>query len=397
MQTPTQRKQLYASYEWYRQMRETQPVYHDPDWGAWHIFRYADVARVLSEHATFSSDESRYLPAEHRDTSPISSSILRMDPPRHRQLRTLVSQAFTPRMVAQLEPRIREITSGLLDQVAENGEMDVISDLAYPLPVTVIAELLGIPAELREDFKRWSDVKRWSDALVSGDAETTEEERQALWHEIEGMFGYFTHVLDERRAHPQDDLVSALLAAEVDGEYLSDSELLGFCGLLLVAGNETTTNLIGNMILCLDENPGVVERLRADRALVPGAIEEALRYYAPVKTIMRYTTGETTIGDQRVEAGQVIIPWFSSANRDEAEFPEADRFNIEREPNRHLGFGRGIHFCLGAPLARLEVKTALNCMLDRMPGAWQVADVPLEPLKSFIVFGTKNLPLSWNT
>ena len=389
MQIPTNRKQLYASYDWYRQMRETQPVYHDPNWGAWHVFRYADVARILSDHATFSSDESRYMPPEQRDTSPITSSILRMDPPRHRQLRTLVSQAFTPRMVAHMEPRIQEITNGLLDQVAAKGEMDAIRDLAAPLPVTVIAELLGIPTELREDFKRWSD------ALVSGDEQTTEEEQRALFEEIGSMFTYFSQVLAERRAHPQNDLVSALLAAEVDGQHLSDQELLGFCGLLLVAGNETTTNLIGNLLLCLDENPGTVERLRTNRALVPGAVEEALRYYSPVKTMIRFATTETTLGDQHIAAGQLLLPWFSSANRDEAEFPDADRFNIEREPNRHLGFGRGIHFCLGAPLARLEVKTALNAMLDRLPGEWHVADVPLEPLKSFIVFGTKNLPLSW--
>ncbi len=389
MQTKTNREELYSSYEWYRQMRETQPVFQDPDWGGLHIFRYADVARVLSDHATFSSDESRYAPAEFRDNSPISSSILRMDPPRHRQLRNLVSQGFTPRMVAQMEPRIKEITSELIDKVADKGEMDAIRDLAYPLPVTVIAELLGIPAELREDFKRWSD------ALVSGDEETTEEERQALFQEIGGMFGYFSQVLEERRTHPQDDLVSALLAAEVDGQRLSDIELLGFCGLLLVAGNETTTNLIGNLILCLDENPGVVERLRANRELVPGAIEEALRYYSPVKTMTRFATTATTIGDKRIEAGQIILPWISSANRDEAEFPDADRFDIEREPNRHLAFGRGIHFCLGAPLARLEARIALNTMLDRLPGQWQVADVPLERIKSFIVFGTKNLPLTW--
>lgn len=389
MQTKTNREQLYASYDWYRQMRETQPVYFDPDWGAWHVFRYADVARILSEYTIFSSDENRFLPAEQRDSSPISSSILRMDPPRHRQLRHLVSQAFTPRMVAQMEARIQEITHGLLDQVTAKGEMDAVRDLAYPLPVTVIAELLGIPTELREDFKRWSD------ALVSGDEETTEEEQQALFQEIGGMFNYFTQVLDERRAHPQNDLVSALLEAEVDGEHLSDMELLGFCGLLLVAGNETTTNLIGNLLLCLDENPGTVERLRANRELVPGAIEEALRYYSPVKTMTRFAAVETTVGNQRIEAGQLIIPWLSSANHDEAEFPEADRFDIEREPNRHLGFGRGIHFCLGAPLARLEARTALNVMLDRLPGSWRIADVPLEPIKSFIVFGTKNLPLIW--
>ena len=209
------------------------------------------------------------------------------------------------------------------------------------------------------------------------------------------MYGYFTQVLEERRQHPQNDLVSALLAAEVDGERLSNIELLGFCGLLLVAGNETTTNLLGNMVLCFDEHPEVVEQLRANRALVPGAIEEVVRYYSPVKAMVRITTTETTLGEQHIGPNQMMVAWIGSANRDEAEFPDADRFDIEREPNRHIAFGRGIHFCLGAPLARLEAKIALNTMLDRLPGSWQVADAPLEMINSFIVFGTKKLPMTW--
>jgi len=391
MQTHSYKEQLHAPYDWYRTMRATQPVFKDPDWGGWQVFRYADVARVLSEHATFSSDGQRIEQAAGStgEADPIESSIIRMDPPRHRHLRNLVTQAFTPRMVAQLEPRISAITNDLLDHVAATGEMDVVRDLAYPLPVTVISELLGIPAELREDFKRWSD------ALVAGDEGTSEEERKALFQEVQGMYGYFTQVLEERRQHPQTDLVSALLAAEVDGQRLSNVELLGFCGLLLVAGNETTTNLLGNMILCFDENPGVVERLRNNRALVPGAIEETLRYYSPVRAMPRFTATETMLGDQRIGPNQFIVAWLGSANRDEAEFPDPDRFDIEREPNRHVAFGRGIHFCLGAPLARLEAKVALNAMLDRLPGRWQVADVPLEMFKSFIVFGAKKLPMTW--
>jgi cytochrome P450 len=204
MQTNPKREQLTASYDWYRQMRETQPVFFDQNVQAWHIFRYDDVARVLSDHATFSSDQNRFVPTEYRDSSPLSSSILRMDPPRHRQLRHLVSQAFTPRMVAQMESRIKEITSGLLDQVQALGGMDVIRDLAYPLPVTVIAELLGIPTERREDFKQWSD------AFVSGDGEATEEAMQAGIQAAGSMVGYFTQILEERRAHPQNGVCQVM-------------------------------------------------------------------------------------------------------------------------------------------------------------------------------------------
>lgn len=391
MQTSNNKEQLHAPFEWYRTMRATQPVFNDSDRPVWQVFRYADVSRVLSEYATFSSSGQGIEQAEGSQSDPIGSSIVQMDPPRHRQLRNLVSQAFTPRMVAQLEPRITAITNELLDHVAATGAMDVVADLAYPLPVTVIAELLGIPTELREDFKRWSD------ALVAGGENMSEEERRAIFQEVQGMYGYFTQVLQERRQHPQSDLVSALLATSVDGQSLSDMELLGFCSLLLVAGNETTTNLLGNMILCFDENPGVVERLRMNRALVPGAIEESLRYYSPVKAMPRVTTTETIIGDQRIGPNQFIVACIASANRDEAEFPDADRFDIEREPRRHNAFGRGIHFCLGAPLARLEARIALNAMLDRLPGHWQVADVPLEMIKSFIIFGAKKLPMTWGT
>src|SRR6266487_1535738 len=220
MQISPDKQQILAPYDWYRSMRATQPVFYDPQYNVWHVFRYNDVERVLTEYATFSSDPRTMEWEGPPGEAPILSSILRMDPPRHRQLRSLATLAFTPRVVAQMEPRIRTITNTLLEQAPATGEIDVIKDLAYPLPVTVIAELLGIPSEMRADFKRWSD------ALVS-DEES--ENRSALFEEVGNMYTYFTQVLEERRQHPQNDLISALLIAEVDGQRLSDIELLGFC------------------------------------------------------------------------------------------------------------------------------------------------------------------------
>jgi cytochrome P450 len=390
MQTTAESKPFAALYDWYRRMRADQPVFRDPESQVWHLFRYADVTCVLSDYETFSSATVRRNSDAHEHaplSSVISSTMIQMDPPDHRQLRGLVSQAFTPRTVEQLSPRIGAITNELLDQVTSQGAMEVVRELATPLPVTVIAELLGIPVLLHEDFKRWSD------AVLASHEEATEEEKQALFQDIERMFHTFTQMLEARREQPQHDLMSALLSASVDGHLLSDQELLGFCVLLLVAGNETTTNLIGNLILCLSEDPDALERVRADRRLVPGTIEEALRYYSPVKTTMRVTTREVTLGTQQIEAGQVVCAWLGSANRDETTFADADQFAIERDPNRHVAFGRGIHFCLGAPLARLEASIVLSTMLDRLPGPWLVPATQLPVIKSAGVLGVKHLPL----
>jgi cytochrome P450 len=392
MQATTSKDELFASYEWYRTMRATQPVSYDKERYSWNVFRYEDVVRVLSEQETFSSDPHTVQPHLTGDEDSMLSSLLLMDPPRHRQLRSLVNLAFTPRMIAQLEPRIRAITNELLDQVIAKGEMDVVKDLTYPLPVIVIAELLGVPAEKRADFKRWSDIS----VATAGPRFLFDEETQRLMDENEReMREYFDQIFEERRQHPQNDLISRLLAAEIDGQRLSPNELNGFCVLLLVAGNETTTNLIANSVLCFDRNPGVVERLRNNPTLLPSAIEESLRYLSPVKRMGRFTKTETTIGGQLIGAHQAVAAWIGSANRDEAQFPDPDRFDIERTPNRHIAFGHGIHFCLGAPLARLEAKIALTAMLERCPGAWHVSDVPLEPVQGLAMFGVKNLLMTW--
>jgi cytochrome P450 len=371
-------------FPWYREMRESALVHFDQRFSSWNVFGYGDVQRVLSEHTTFSSE---YGGQAGRD--PLASSLINTDPPRHRQLRTLVTQAFTPRAVAQLGPRISQITHELLDRVAGAGEMDLVGDLAYPLPVIVIAEMLGIPTEDRDRFKRWSD------AIVSGSDEGLAQTVGEGTNPHVEMATYFMQMIERRRQEPQDDLISALLAAQIDGEHLSQMELLGFCILLLIAGNETTTNLIGNAILCLDEHPDALERLRDEPELWPSAIEEVLRYLSPVQSMYRVAKTDATLGDQEIRAGQFVIAWIGSANRDEVQFPAADTFDITRTPNRHLAFGHGIHFCLGAPLARLEASIALPAIVERLPNLKRRHEVPLRPMGGTIVFGTRNLPVTF--
>src|SRR5579859_5697324 len=355
-------------------MRESSPVFLDPRRRNWSVFKYNDVQRVLSEHSVFSS---QFIDSDR----PLDSSIISMDPPRHRQLRSLVTLAFTPRTIARLEPRIIEITNELLDRVAPQRKMDVINDLSAPLPVTVIAELLGIPLADRESFKLWSDQ-------LIGAAPSYGKDPQ------ESMSDYFKWIVEQRRAEPQDDLISVLLAAQIDGKHLTEQELMGFCVLLLVAGNETTTHLIGNAIWCFDDHPEAWTELRANPALLPNAIEEVLRYRSPVKLMFRTAIQDTRIRDKDIPAGSGIIAWIGSADRDEEQFPNAGTFDIHRSPNRHLGFGYGIHFCLGAPLARLESKVALNIMLDRFASIRRDRNVELEPVTGFILHGLKSLPVS---
>ncbi len=359
----------------YRTMRESHPVFYQPQHNAWTVFDYADTEQVLTDYKLFSS-------VRNKEISETRPNILNMDPPRHRQLRNLVSQAFTPRAITQLSNRITGIVTQLLDQVAPNGQMDIVHDLAYPLPVIVIAELLGIPSEDRARFKHWSD------AVVGSITDDNLNPRPE-------MNEYFLQIIAQRRDHPQDDLVSALLNAQVDGEHLTQAEMLSFCILLLVAGNETTTNLIGNTLLCLDDFPEAMEALRTEPELIPSAIEEVLRYRSPVQLTGRVATNDTVIGGQMIKAGQGVRVVLGSANRDETQFPNADTFNIRRSPNRHVAFGHGIHFCLGAPLARLETKIALTLLLERFQDIQRVREVALEHVGSPLMYGVKRLPITF--
>jgi cytochrome P450 len=371
----------------YEKMRESAPVFQDEASGSWHVFRYDDVQRVLSEHGTFSSRMGGDDPSETGQL--FAASLITADPPRHRQLRSLVTQAFTPKAVDALAPRISALTEELLDGIASQGSADLIAELAYPLPVIVIAELMGIPAEDRGRFKHWSDVivSQTQTGAQTADHSSTNRE----------MTEYFLALIEHRRRQPGTDLISNLLVAEIDGQKLSVAELLGFCSLLLVAGNETTTNLIGNAVLSFTEQPGTMERLRAGPSLLPHAIEEVLRYRSPVQSMYRVTATDTTLGDVHVPAGAPLVAWIGSANRDERQFREPEQFDIDRTPNRHLAFGHGIHFCLGAPLARLEARIALQGILDRLPGLTLAPGARLERMDSTIIYGVKELPVSWTT
>ncbi len=367
-------------FPWYKLMRETCPVYYAPEFSSWFVTRYQDVLRVIDDPVLFSSEQTIRSRVRSNGNGRSAPTLLWTDPPRHGQLRALVGQAFNPRTIVALTPRISQIVNAHLDAVAAQGCMDVVCDLANPLPIIVIAELLGIPTTDQGQFKLWSDI------IVSP---ARQEKKRAV---IE-MNAYFLAILAQRRQQPQDDLVSALLAAQIDGIHLTDAEVLSFCRLLLVAGHETSTNLIGNALLTLDEQPEVMEALRADPALLPVAVEAVVRYRTPIQRLRRVATRDTLLGGCEIKAGEIVAPILGSANRDEAQFEQSEVFSLQA--NRHIGFGHGIHYCLGAALARLETRLALEALLTRFTDIKRVKDVPLQAVASSFVYGVKSLPMTF--
>lgn len=356
-------------YEYYRRLRSQGPIHWLPP-GLWMVTRYDDCLSLLRDER-LSSDPSRaeifqaLLPPGWGEGSAVDAVMRRlllfMDPPDHTRLRSLVQAAFTRRAVEELRPRIETITTELLDGL--NGSFDLIADFAYPLPITVIAELLGVPIEDRERFGAWSKVLVQLVAVDDPDPEviTTGNETMSAFLE------YFRGLAAERRSAPRDDLLSALIEAEDEGRKLTEEELLATCVLLLIAGHETTANLIGNGMLALLGNPDELSRLRADPMLSSSAVEELLRYDSPVQATARTTLEEMEIAGKRIAASERVVLLLGSANRDPAHFDEPETLRLDRSSNAHLSFGGGIHFCLGAPLARLEAGIALPMLLQRLP------------------------------
>jgi len=374
------RSLIAIPHDWFRQMRATNRLYFNqrPPFN-WSIFRYAEALHVLNHPDIFSSAP---LPGSMQPTLP---SILGMDEPRHHKLRALVSRAFTPQMVNSLTPRISKVVNDILDTACEKGELDVVQDLAYPLPLTIIAELIGVPSEEYALFHRWSSV------LVSATAEEASQARsEDRLQALRSLRSYFAHQLDAHRRCPGEDLMSSLLGAEIEGERLSDEELIDFCQLLLIAGHETTANLIGNAMVCFEEHPEAVAQLRKDPSLMPRAVEEILRCYPSVPGISRVALQPATLGGQQIEAGQTMHISIASANYDEAQFPDPYHFDVRRDPNRHLSFGHGIHYCLGAPLARLEASTALILLLWRLKHMQRIPDRPVGAVNNFLTYGVRH-------
>lgn len=363
-------------------LRENKPVHQILPLGVWAITRYDDVVHVLKHHELFSSEALKYMgmgmagaqnAASAQFETELSAdnaavlfrttrSVISTDPPEHGQLRAIVNRGFTPSQIERLAPRIQEITDTLLDKVVARGEMELMEDLAIPLPVTVIAELLGVAPERGDDFKRWSDLFI-STLAQTPDAETFKQIERAM----QEFAGYFGEVIKARKKDPQDDLISVIVHAGTAEGALSDVEVLAFCRLLLIAGNETTTNLVARMVSTLLDHPDQFAKLRADLSLLPNAVEETLRYAGIVPSLPRLTTQNVEVAGVEIPAGQIVMPFFMAANRDPRRFPDPDRFDITRKTTGHLGFGFGAHFCLGAHLARLETRTAMEGIVRRLP------------------------------
>ena len=375
-------------YPFYHRLRAADPVHRTP-MGLWVLTRYDDVVSVLRDPRFGREGFDQILANVYGEGA---RSMLFRDPPDHTRLRGLVSQAFTPRVIERMRSHIQDIVDRLLDRVQNANTMDVIADLAYPLPVTVICELLGVPTDAQGGIRQWSaDLARSVDAIgMPTDDEVVTRGRLAQ----QAMLDYFRDFIAERRQTPRDDLLSLLIAAEEQGDRLTEGELLITCTLLFVAGHETTVNLIGNGLLALLNHPDELAKLRADPALLPGAVEELLRYDSPVQRTGRMTNTDVELDGRKIGKGSLVVTAIGAANRDPAHFPDPDRLDITRRDNRHVAFGFGIHFCLGAPLARLEGQIALGTLLGRMPKL-RLATSTLEWRESSTLRGLKRLPITF--
>ncbi|WP_220210027.1 cytochrome P450 [Reticulibacter mediterranei] len=373
-------------FHWFKQMRAEHPVFYDEKTQYWQVFRYDDVERVITDYNLFSSEK---VPGFSEDTF-LGDTMVAKDPPAHRKLRNIVNQAFTPRAINQLSDHLTQIMQELLDDALPKGQIDFVPDIAFPFPAKAIALVLGIPDKEWDIFRRWAGTPPGTGPLPR----TREEAMQQAHDREQRMYDYFSELLAERRRSPSGDILSALSVAEVDGERLSESDLTKFCLLLLGAGQETTKNLLANAIYCFTQYPDVRDQLIQQPELMSTAVEEILRYLPPVWYIFRRTKAEVELGGERIPANAIVQAWNASANHDPEAFPNPDQLDIRREPNRHLTFGHGIHFCLGAPLARLEARIGLPMILTQLKQLRRIPDTPIM-VRAGLVYIIQSLPITF--
>jgi cytochrome P450 len=371
------------SLEWCREMRAQEPISKSEEYG-WLVFPYQEAIQVYTDYANYSSEYERSASEAQEE----ARSIITMDPPRHQHLRSILTQAFSARKIAQMEPQIQKIADTLLEKISAHGQADFMEELAFPLPVIVIAEMLGLPGEDWPLFKQWTDAQVHNDRNNGSAQELTE---------------YFFKSVEQRRHQSDQSLISLLLNAEVDGQHLTPAELFSFFLTLLVAGNVTTTNLLGNAMMTFSLFPGALAQLRQKPTQITSAIEEILRYMGPARVLPHNLIGsriaqtDIELAGHHIHKGDVVRPIVLSANFDERQFNEPEQFKIDRNPNRHFSFGHGIHFCLGAPLARLEARVVLTAMLKRF-SAWEIQERDqLQQIDTDLIFGVKNLPMTFQS
>ena len=375
-------------YPTYRALRAEAPAYRDEAHGFWALSRHADVLAGFKDHELFSNAGGVSLEVgELSEDTSLVLSILGMDPPRHARMRGLVSKGFTPRRVAELEPRVREIAALHLERVRPAGRCDFVADFAGRLPMDVVSELLGVPERDRDELRAWADLVLHREEDVRGIP-------QAGIEASERLLEYFFRMVAGCRRRPGADLASALCGAEIEGERLGDRDVVAFLYLMIIAGNETTTKLLANALYWLERHPAARAEVRAAPALVPAWIEETLRYDNSTQLMARTATRDVELHGEKIRAGDKVLLLIGSANRDERVFPDADVYDIHRDASEHLSFGRGVHFCLGASLARLEARVALEEMLRRIPD-WRIDASGLARVHSTNVRGFSALPISF--
>lgn len=378
----------YHPFLWYEEMRQQSPVFYNEKADMWNVFLYHDVKRVMEDKNYFSS----VMPEKR--ASPFKRSIIGMDQPMHTDIRSIVMHSFTPKMMRTWAPRIEEITKQLLDAIKDKQEFDLVQDFSYPLPVIVIAEMLGVPSSEMSKFKEWSDI-------VVSSPNTDDPKHLAQFLSVrtqadKDLTTFFTEIVEQKRRNPhsENDIISILIQAEREESKISIDELVAFCKLLLVAGNETTTNFISNAMYSLLEHPEAYSQVKQDLSLVPQALEETLRYRSPAQRIVRRVKEDIQIGTHTLKQDEIVLAWVGSANRDETVFEHASTFDVGRKLNPHLAFGHGIHFCLGAPLSRLEAKISLTELLKKYKKiSFNEHIRPISIENSSAMYGLKSFPV----